>query len=368
MFCWHESNRCRPSFQRFGISFGLAGSSALLDIKETVQNIADAVGSQQKRGWAQKALKVSIEASGLSRLDQRLSAGQQQLCLAINTENVGQAIKNAQEVETIFSSKSESLPGIITDNFEHYQDRIDRHRDKLDSLTKKLQRLYPSMERYPAPLVPPHAPLDMAPGLGIGGISSLIRLGGTIISLVQGAKNNREEAFSIGRRVQVVLDVIESLNSDLMNRRVRRDEVDALMSCLQKCAEVVADQTAKGAGKRALDVQSDRSKLKDLEKELTDCLVRLGIDLQLHQKSLDTELMFNVTANISRLEKDVIKASNNTSEKISASIRMAEHGAERLQWVIDRAPFYSTASGDQIRDFSEHPSMLINRVDCSASR
>ena len=68
-------------------------SSALADIKETVQSIADTVGAHEKRGWAQKALKVSVETSELERLDQRLVAGQSQLCLAISAENVNHAIK-----------------------------------------------------------------------------------------------------------------------------------------------------------------------------------------------------------------------------------------------------------------------------------
>ncbi|PPQ74100.1 hypothetical protein CVT26_006479 [Gymnopilus dilepis] len=338
--------------------------SALADIKETVQSIAETVGAHEKRGWAQKALKVSAEASELERLDQRLVAGQSQLCLAISAENVNQAIKNAQEITTVFSAKSKVLPEIITDKFDPYQTRIDRHRSELGSLVGKLEHMYPSMDRYESPMRTRPAP---SPGIGIGSISTLLRIGGTIISLVQAAKDNREEALAIGRRVQVVLDVTETLNTDLMNRRVRRDEVDALMDCLQKCAEVVADQTAKGAMKRAVDVQSDKLKLQELDKELSECLVRLGIDLQLHQQVLDTELMFNVTTSISQLEQGVRQASDTSSDKISTSLKQAEEEVKRLQWIIDRAPFYSMSSSDQLRDFSEHMSFLVNRIDCSVT-
>ena len=147
------------------------------------------------------------------------------------------------------------------------------------------------MEKYPESRrgVAPRAPA-LPDGMGIG-LSTFIRLGGSIISMVQGAKNNREEALAIGRRVQVVLDVVEILDTELLSGKVRRCEVDALLHCLQTCAEVVSAQTGKGSVKQTVNVQADRVRLRELEKELSERILRLGIDLQLHLQKLEVCLL-----------------------------------------------------------------------------
>jgi len=118
----------------------------------------------------------------------------------------------------------------------------------------------------------------------MGLVSSIISVGTAIVPAVQRVKNNRKEAIALGRRVQVVLDVAESMSSELMTNQFRREEVTQILACFDRCAEAVGAQKSEGVGTRVFGVQSDEQTLRTLSKELSECLQWLGLELQLYEK------------------------------------------------------------------------------------
>jgi hypothetical protein len=192
-----------------------------------------------------------------------------------------------QEIEAILSGQVQYLPMVITDGLAPQRERLSTLSSQMYLVARQLENLYPGIKPYQSDVPRWRAP-NAPPEVGWGLVSSIIKVSGAILAAVQAVKNHRKDAIALGRRVQVALDVAESMSSELMTRRFRREEVEQLLVCLDQCAEAVGAQTSKGVGARIVGVlQTDESGLRGLSKELSECLQRLGLELQLFEKHMD---------------------------------------------------------------------------------
>jgi hypothetical protein len=119
--------------------------------------------------------------------------------------------------------------------------------------------------------------------------STVLTTSASIISAIQRVKVNRTEALNLGRRVQVLMDIIEPLRSDCarIDDLFGQDAARKLCECLGRCAEAVGVQTNRRVWGRVIRVQSDASTLVALSKELNECAQLLGFDIQSHENRSD---------------------------------------------------------------------------------
>ena len=161
--------------------------------------------------------------------------------------------------------------------------------------TTQIHKFYPAMARPPDlnPLSIENPPGQRGRGAGpdaaFSHFSTVLTISASITNAIQRIKMNRTEALDLGRRVQVLLDLMEPLHSDQakIHDLFGKNAAIKLTECLERCAKAVGVQTNQGTFGRVIRVQSDASILVALSQELNECVQLLGLDIQLHENQLD---------------------------------------------------------------------------------
>ncbi|KAJ3040999.1 hypothetical protein HDV00_010071 [Rhizophlyctis rosea] len=299
-------------------------AAALSHLSDTLTSAAAELKKLEKKNALQRLAGQDAEQAWVLKVDRRLTEAVQQLRLKMQIEGAKKKTVTFETIIDAFTNKEEELQRDVQLLMETSFKRCEALEEDIRSLTQRLKVLIPESihERTPSSVHPGLLIPTVSTPLAV--ITSILKVGKRITAIVGSICENQVEVEVLTGRVTLLLDGLAAWEGSSVGVGYPLRDLQGLEMCLKKCdgmLEKIARQTSLG---KNIPSQVIAVELRSLNDELSRCIERLGLDLQLKEQVMNEKFLERLEKAIHNLGSAARSIVRDQAHDIALSIEKSE--------------------------------------------